>query len=231
MAAAAAPRFMTEAQLQQWIDANPGHANDWDWGGYTPLYAAVYYKKSLPLVLWLLDEEGVDVNTRVSGGQTPLHAAYILDVLNVLLDRGADPTLLDEDNASPLMFAANFGDVDVVAPLLQESRVRAIVDVQDSEGDTALHWACLREDMDDTTATSIVHLLLQANANPLVINTGEQTPSAVLRRVFPTYTTTIALLEQALAATETTSLLVKALRRCRQAQRDSAPLSRPRGKK
>ena len=93
MAAAAAPRFMTEAQLRQWIDANPGHANDWDWGGYTPLYAAVYYKKSLPLVLWLLDEEGVDVNTRVSGGQTPLHAAYILDVLNVLLDRGADPTL------------------------------------------------------------------------------------------------------------------------------------------
>jgi len=84
---------MAEAQLRQWVDANPGHANDWDGRGYTPLYAAVYHKKSLPLVLWLLDEKGMDVNTRVSGGRTSLHAACSLDVLNALLDHGADPTL------------------------------------------------------------------------------------------------------------------------------------------
>jgi len=98
----------------------------------------------------------------------------------------------------------------MVARLLQESRVRAIVDVQDSKGDIALHWACFRED--EASATSLVHLLLQANANPLVINTGEQTPLAVTRQYRPTRTTTIALLEQALAEAETTSLLVKARR-------------------
>jgi len=95
MAAAAAPLFMTEAQLRQWVDANPGRVNDLDRDedGITPLYAAVFYLESLPLVLWLLDERGADVNGRLDGWETPLHVACSLDVLNVLLDRGADPTL------------------------------------------------------------------------------------------------------------------------------------------
>ena len=94
-APAASARFhrKTEAQLRQWVDANPSRVNDLDERGVTPLYAAVYHMKSLPLVLWLLDEKGADVNTRVTVGQTPLHALYSLDILNVLLDRGADPTL------------------------------------------------------------------------------------------------------------------------------------------
>jgi len=201
---------MTEAELRQWVDSNPSRVNDWDDYDVTPLYAAVYHKESLPLVLWLLDERGADVNTRVSGGQTPLHGACSLDVLNVLLDRGADPTLLDEYNASPLMFAANFGNVDIVARLLQESRVRAIVDVQGSKGNTALHWACTRGD--EASATSIAYLLLLAGASPILVANDGRTPLAVTRQYRPTGTTTIALLEQALAEAETTSLLVKARR-------------------
>jgi len=85
--------YMTEDELRQWVDSNPSRVNDWDDYDVTPLYAAVYHRKSLPLVLWLLDEKGADVNRRTVYAQTPLHAAYILDVLNVLLDRGADPTL------------------------------------------------------------------------------------------------------------------------------------------
>ena len=54
MAAAAAPIFlrrMTEHELRQWVDANPASVNDLNEVGLTPLYAAVFYKKSLPLVV------------------------------------------------------------------------------------------------------------------------------------------------------------------------------------
>lgn len=76
MAAAAAParfRLMTEAELRLWVDANPGLVNDCDGWGTSPLYAAAYYLESLPMVLWLLNEKGADVNARLNDGQTSLY--------------------------------------------------------------------------------------------------------------------------------------------------------------
>lgn len=61
-------RPMNEAEMRQWVEANPGLANEWDVEGYrdvegyTPLYVAVEYMKNLSLVLWLLDEKGANVN-------------------------------------------------------------------------------------------------------------------------------------------------------------------------
>ena len=179
------------------------------------MYAAVRFIRNVPLVLWLVDKKGADIDARLKDGQTPLHAARSLKILKALLACDADPTALDYNGTSPLMCHAFFGRVDIVARLLQDPRVRETIDLQDKDGDTALHFACNREDMDDATAASIIYLLLQANANPLVTNnTGRGTPLAlVLRYVHgTTYTTTIALLEQALVATEVTALLVKARR-------------------
>lgn len=117
MAAAAAELLdfadMTEDQLLQWIDASPSRVNDLDEDGITPLYAAVFHLKNLPLVLLLLDEKGADVNTRIVEGQTLLHGACSLDAL---LDRGGDPTLVDDEHGQvPIMFFAFYGDVDVIA--------------------------------------------------------------------------------------------------------------------
>ena len=213
---------MTEAELRQWVDANPGRANpgrvnDWDNYGYTPLYtptphgitpsyAAVYLLKSLPLVLWLLDEKGVDVNSRTSYGQTPLHAAGSLDVLSALLDRGADPTLLDTQNQTPLIPVAYYQRVDIVARLLQDPRVRATIDVQVSEGNTALHFACCRKDV-ETFDISIVHFLLQFGADHALVANDGMTPLSLLLR----YTAAITLLEEVPEA-EKTSFIVKARR-------------------
>lgn len=63
---------MTEAELRQWVDANPGRVNDGDQYGDTALYAAVFHLNSLPLALWFLDEKGADVNSQNDWGQTPL---------------------------------------------------------------------------------------------------------------------------------------------------------------
>ena len=113
---------MTKAELRQWVETNPGRVNEWDEDGITPLYAAVYHLNSLPLVLWLLDEKGADVNKRIYNGQISLHAVHSLDILNALLDRGADPTLLRDEGFSPLMQHANYGRIDMVARLLKDPR-------------------------------------------------------------------------------------------------------------
>ncbi len=110
------------------------------------------------------------------------------------------------------MCHTNYGRTDVVAHLLQDPRVRATVDVQNCDGDTSLHLACFRGDDDETLATYIVHLLLQAGANPTLVANDGMTPLVVLQEHHPAYTTTIALLEHALAAAEVTSLLDKARR-------------------
>ncbi len=63
-------RRMSEAQLREWVEASPERANDKDSNGLTPLHAAVTKLKSLPLILWLIDEKGADVDGRI-GMESP----------------------------------------------------------------------------------------------------------------------------------------------------------------
>ena len=218
-ASAAALRFrqMIETGLRQWVETNPGRVNDRDREGLTPLIAAASIKESLSLVVWLLDEKGADVNGTMADGTSAFHAAGSLDILTALLDRGADPTLAYEENSLPIMWHASFGTEDTVARLLQEPRVRATVNVQDRDSETALHWACktfgtfgARE-----AVAPKVHLLLQAGADPLVTNNYGETLLDWVRVHYPTYHAVIALLEQypdAQKDAEKATLLVKARR-------------------
>ena len=179
--------------------------------GETPLYVATRLLKSLPLVLWLLDEKGADVNATMSDGSTATHTASSLDTLNALLDHGADPTLQDKDGWTILMWQSFFKRVDVVARLLQEPRVRAIVNFQNNKGRTALHQAFMWVG-GIHAGSSIVRLLLQVGADPTIIDKGGLAPLAYLQKYYPTHQATMALLEHALADAEKTSLLVKARR-------------------
>lgn len=81
--------------------------------------------------------------------------------------------------------------------------------MQDRDGWTALHFAC--DNWYGDLASSKVHLLLEAGANPTLVKNNGQTPSALLREHHPSHHTTIALLEQALDA-EKIAPLVKARR-------------------
>lgn len=186
-------RGMTEVQLRKWLEANPKHLNamgDYLW---TPLYTATILK-SLPLVLWLLDEKGADVNKWANGGERPLHAASTL-VLNALLDRGANPTLKhDWSDDTPLMTHVSAGRIDMVTRLLQDPRVRATINLKGYNRNTALHYG---SEPGDKIGSSIIHLLLQAGANSYPMNLYGWTPLADLRRNHCTHHTSIALLDQA----------------------------------
>jgi len=126
------------------------------------------------LTVWLLDEQGADVNATTSLGPNPLYEARSLDNLTALMDRGADPTLVNIYGTTPLMQLARNGVVENVARLLQDLRVRATVNVQDNEGMTALHCASKNEDKTE----AIVHLLLQAGGNPALTDGYGDTPLA-----------------------------------------------------
>ena len=89
------------------MEANPERVNDSDDdGNCTPLFAAVSYLDSLTLTLWLLDEKGADVNGRAYFGATPLFNADSIGMLIVLLDHGADPTMLADNDDPSLMIHA-----------------------------------------------------------------------------------------------------------------------------
>lgn len=68
-------REMSEAELRQWVEANPGRVNHRDSRGSMPLFSAACRKEGLSLVVWLLDEKGADVNGALSNGYTPLQCA------------------------------------------------------------------------------------------------------------------------------------------------------------
>jgi hypothetical protein len=134
---------MSETQLRQWVEAHPGRVNSKDCGQHTPLCVAVSVLKSLPLVLWLIDEKRADVNVRTRTGlYPPLQLAQSLDILAALLSRGANPLLKNLLGQSALIHQAASGHVDNVARLLQDPRVQANVDLVTPFGWTALHHAC-----------------------------------------------------------------------------------------
>jgi ankyrin repeat protein len=132
-------RMTTEAELRQWMEANPGRVNDKDREGDTPLTVGAADLKNLTLVVWLLDEKGADVNATTVDGSSVLHFAKTPDMLTALLDRGADPTIANRDGGLPLPSQASNGSAVVVECLLQDPRVRATINLQDRDGHTALH--------------------------------------------------------------------------------------------
>ena len=202
---------MSEAQLRQWVEANPEKVNDTDKDKLTPLYAAVRDLKSLSLVLWLLDEKGADVDAQILRGQTVLAKTDSLDILNALLNRGADPTIPDFDDMSPIMHHAGQIRGNVLQRLLGDPGVRATVDKQDRwRNDTALHHARFSVNP-FTRKIPVIRLLLQGGASPKITNKFGQQALSFLQNVTDPDPAAIVFLEE-VQGIEKTSLLVKAHR-------------------
>lgn len=87
-----------------------------------PLHSALAIKDPVVahrLVQKLLDA-GANPNVQQKGGWTPLHAAAIhgrLETLELLLARGADPTLAADDGSTAQVLAARAGHEDIVRRL------------------------------------------------------------------------------------------------------------------
>jgi hypothetical protein len=87
----------------------------------------------------LLDKgEAVDAK---QNGQTALHVASMngkVDIISILIARGAKVDAVDEQGITPLMLAAKDGQVDAVKALLAQG---ANIEAQNKMGENALHIA------------------------------------------------------------------------------------------
>ncbi len=72
----------------------------------------------------------IDPNRVLEQGRTPLHFAVIRgkhDVVEYLLDRGANPNLKDDYGNTPLHYAYENGDVKMVSILMKAGVDRGVV--------------------------------------------------------------------------------------------------------
>lgn len=88
--------------------------------------------------------------------------------------------------ASPaLMSQATLGEDGAIARLLEDPRIRAIVNMRNVPGDTALHWACNHKS--DKQQHAQVLLLLQAGADASIKGKKKDTALKMLRRLHPSH--------------------------------------------
>jgi ankyrin repeat protein len=123
-------------------------------GAATPLqYAAERGNRRMAS---LLIEAGARVNEKGPTGRTALHCANRqLDVIALLLDKGADVNARDVDGTSPLDEAAWYGSLDTVALLLAHGA--RLNEPEPKTGATPMNEAAYKGQ------TKLVHYLLQFN--------------------------------------------------------------------
>ena len=116
---------------------------------FTPLHIAI--GNGFLQVVQLLFEHNTDVHVQGDIGQSPLHVAATtwvkrdqVDIMQVLLDHGANPNARSNDNSTPLHYSSwwpisnRLGTVEGTCLLLKHG---AIIDAEDNKGRTPLQIA------------------------------------------------------------------------------------------
>lgn len=139
-------------------------------------------------------ELGADINCMRSG-RTPLIAALIshsnLEIINILLEAGADSSKTDINNRTPLMVAAkHHSNLEVIDTLLNRG---VDPNIQDRNGTTALMYAALYN-----SNPSITNALLNAGADPKIQDRNDWT--ALMYAVGETHNHTLDIINALLKA-------------------------------
>jgi ankyrin repeat protein len=123
--------------------------------GNTALHLAA--EKGHPVIMKALIEKNANFDIRNEEYKefklTILHLAAkagYLECVKALLQRGANPNATDSNNFTPLYFAVHNGHLDVVTALLESSEID--VDLQTTKGNTALHLAAEKDNLEIVTA-------------------------------------------------------------------------------
>ena len=136
----------------------------------TPLMLACQ-SHNMDAINFLLNK-GAEVNLQDKDGKSALHFASS-DICYWLIQNLADVNMCDNHNCTPLMQASSKSDVKKVAMLIENG---AKVDLQDGNGNTALHHAVLNSYDSHEYTPEICCALLTAKASIHLCNSQGWTP-------------------------------------------------------
>jgi ankyrin repeat protein len=119
------------------------------------MYALSYFKSDdITVLMYLLTQENVNVNTKGWNGETLLHTVcrkinqVLLDVFKLLIEAyGADVNAQDDDKNTPIHNALRqfrpINDVDITVLIYLLTQKTFNVDIKSYSGHTFLHAACI----------------------------------------------------------------------------------------
>ena len=134
----------------QWLLNHGADVNIQNFELWTPLHSAADHGHLQ--VFQMLIEHNAPIHMRTAYGQSPLHVAASpqvkhnqchVDIMQILLDHGANPNALDNDNSTPLHLTScwrgfRHGTVEGASLLLKHG---AIIDAENNNGRTPLRLA------------------------------------------------------------------------------------------
>lgn len=130
-------------ELKLLMRENPNAINARNENGYTPLILASY-KRNNEVALHLINHVE-DINAKADDG-TALMAAVVkgnVEIARALLEKGADPNVLDKSKVTALLFATMFKNTEIVELLVKANADKSIKDIR---GYTALDYAKMIKD-------------------------------------------------------------------------------------
>ena len=125
-----------------------------------------------------MDDEFEDDDLCYSRGCTPLFIAAAsgdLEIMRLLLDKGAQVNACDKEHCTPLMIASKNSHVNVVKLLIEREADLAL---QDQDGKTAIHYA-VEKDYRDRNSDEILSCLIENGADVNVRSNDNCTPLMV----------------------------------------------------
>ncbi|XP_069779180.1 ankyrin repeat domain-containing protein 55 [Narcine bancroftii] len=133
-----------------WLDGcvtllrNGAKQNIPDKNGRLPLHAATAENNVRLLALLLQQTTMCEINHQDSEGMTPLHWAAFHNRpqhVQALLQKGADPTLVDKDFKTALHWAVQSGNRVMTSIILDHHLTPSIINYDDENGKTSVHIA------------------------------------------------------------------------------------------